>query len=220
MRIQFSLKSVFGFILFAGLSLGWWAASRRHDFIEQQHQHLLKEWVQPLEVIDSNYIYFRELPIRYVGLERWKVFIPQGKNYELQCVIYLSSENMSEKERIVARIPMASGHSLFQANWRRDSQGKPQVSIAILGPTPEETATRTAHFPSSFCDFFSRTRGSFQFSRGHEASERFDPLPLVGFVKYDTVFRAAEVKPGGVVSASGGFEICIRDVDYKPLKKP
>jgi hypothetical protein len=221
MRIQYSIKSFFGTVLLAGLSLGWWTSSQRFESIQRRHQLLLYDWVQPLEVKNPAAIHYRLLSFRSGKSETWRIYLPHGKKYELQCVYFLSSESSkSQDERVVARIPMSAGRSVFHAEWRRDSQGAPLVRIATLGPTVQDSHFEQAKFPPQFIEAYASSRGLNQTIRGYDGTADYAPIAKLDFVTSMVHFKTLNPSTGEKVIHLSSFEVCIRDVDYKPPKKP
>ena len=221
MRIQYSIKSFFGMVLLAGLSLGWWTSSQRFELIQLRHQLLLYDWVEPLEVKNSSIIHYRLLSFRSGNSKIWRVYVPDWKKYELQCIYFLPSDSSkSQNERIVARIPMSAGRSIIHAEWRRDSQGAPLVRIATLGPTAKDSHFERAKFPPQFIEAYTSSRELNQTIRGHEDTADCFPIEKIDFVTtivYSTTINSSKGEKPVHLS---GFDICIRDVDHKPLKKP
>jgi hypothetical protein len=221
MRIQYSIKSFFGMVLLAGLSLGWWTSSQRFEAIQRRNQLLLSDWVQPLEVKNPANIHYRLLSYRSGNSETWRIYLPHGKKYELQCVYFLPSESSkSEDDRVVARIPMSPGRSVFQAEWRRDSQGVPLVRIATLGKTAQDSQFEQARFPTQFIEAFARSKSLNQSVRGYDATAFCAPMAKIDFVTSMVLFKTLNPLKGDKKIYFSSLEVCIRDVDYKPLKKP
>ena len=221
MRIQYSIKSFFATVLLAGLSLGWWTSSQRFELVHRRHQLLLFDWVQPLEVRNPAASHYRLLSFQSGNSEIWKIHLPHGKKYELQCVYFLSTESSkSEDDRVVARIPMSPGRSVFQAEWRRDSQGVPLVRITTLGKTAQDSQFDHARFPTQFIEAFAGSKSLNQSVRGYDATAFCAPMAKIDFVTSMVHFKTLNPSTGEKTIHLSSFEVCIRDVDYKPLKKP
>jgi hypothetical protein len=115
---------------------------------------------------------------------------------------------------------MSPGRSVFQAEWRRDSQGVPLVRIATLGKTAQDSQFEQARFPSQFLEAFVRSKSLNQSVRGYDATAFCAPMAKIDFVTSMVLFKTLNPLKGDKKIYFSSFEICIRDVDYKPLKKP
>jgi hypothetical protein len=115
---------------------------------------------------------------------------------------------------------MSPGRSVFHAEWRKNSQGLPIVRIATLGPTAQDSHFEQAKFPPQFIEAYARSRGLNQTIRGYDGTADYAPIAKIDFVTSSTFFKNIIPPTGKETTEYSGFDICIRDVDYKPLKKP
>jgi hypothetical protein len=217
MRFQFSLKFVLFSMMVMGLALGWWKSSTSHVTIRKRHELLLKDWVQPLEVVDSKALYHRSLPTWAAGLNRWKVYLPPGNKFELQCAITRTPEGrVPYGGGVVARIPLPPGYSLIEVDWKKDRNFIPHVSIALLRPTQQDTKKVLVQFPGHFITMFSRGPGVSCDMYGWEDSNKASSLRSVAFFSLKVAFIDTTTYPGQSIGSFEGLEIKIRQVDDNP----
>ncbi len=214
MAIRYSLKTIMIIMIILGVSLAWRRSTITLSAVRERNRVLLEEWVQPLEVSDARIVYHRALKTRDLGVQRWKVYLPFGKRYELQCSITPSMAGLHDvKECVVARIPIAEGISLIEADWRRDGRNSPQVKIAVLGPDLDQVSTQTAVFPKAFIDTFARTNGLNETISGYESTAYHSPASTITFVRSLVTPKPVSQLPGENQVVSGGFEVRIQAID-------
>lgn len=214
MAIRYSLKTIMMIIVIVGVTLAWHRSTSTLSAVHERNQVLLEEWVQPLEVSDARIVYHRALKTRDLGVKRWKVYLPFGKRYELQCSISPSMAGLHDvKECVVARIPIAEGISLIEADWRRDGRNAPQVKIAVLGPDLDQASTQMVVFPKAFLDTFARTNGLNETILGYESTAYHSPDSTITFVRSLVTPKPASQLPGENQVVSGGFEVRIQVID-------
>ena len=213
MRIQASLKSLIGSLIIISISLGWWISTQQNERLRLRQELLFKDWVQPLEVRDTRYMHCRALPQRNPSLNRWKVYLPLGRSYELQCVVSPDPKSTDQAgRRVVARLPIYPGESLFEVDWKRDAQLLPIIRMAVLGKTPERSCAENVRLPSDILDVFRNNSGCSQTYLGWEGTMSMN---MVSNCEFATVL----VPYGTVITSNGtpaitlrGFEIMIADV--------
>jgi hypothetical protein len=213
MRIRFSLKSIIGIMTILGLALGWWNSNRSYAKMGQRYTLLFMDWVQPLEVKEPDLIYHRKLKMNEASLHHWKVYLPQGKRYDLECVVPCTLDMPGDElEYVAARIPMPEGQSIIEVEWRRDAKRKPHMSIARLGTTPETTSKEYAHFPASFDRNFLKNWGCTEHVIGWLASNSSFVVPRLTFVEGSIVFDEPFRTRRGPRVGINGFHVRLRAV--------
>ena len=81
MRPRISPITVVGVLVIAGLSVGWWRSFRQHQQRTAKQALLIQEWLEPIKVEDATQVYYRKLPLRYVGCNQWRIYLPPGRRY-------------------------------------------------------------------------------------------------------------------------------------------
>jgi len=215
MRIRYSLTTLMSLTLIAALALGWWKSNLTYAKVNQQNTRLIMDWVEPLEVEseDEDLIVHRKLLMPEPELHHWKVYLPQGTKYDLECVVPCTLDMPGDElEYVAARIPMPEGQSIIEVEWCRDAQRMPHLSIARLGMTPETTVKEYAQFPASFERTFAKNWSCQEHVTGWLASNastlRHRLTFLEGSIVYDEPFRASD----GLRTGIGSFRIRVRAV--------
>jgi hypothetical protein len=157
MRLRYSPVTLVGMVVIIVLAIGWWRSVREHQQLIARHERLMKEWIEPLALTDATQVHFRKLPPRNVGFNQWKIYLPPGRKYALQC-FYSDASVASGKSPYVLleSLPMEPGQSLLEVEWRRDVELKPQVFISILPPTGDKTLRTKVVFPEEFAEKFAQ----------------------------------------------------------------
>jgi hypothetical protein len=213
MKIQASLKSLIGLLIIISISLGWWISTRHNERLRSRQELLFKDWVQPLEVRDTRYMHCRALPQRNPSLNRWKVYLPHGRSYELQCVVSPDPKSTDEVgRRVVARLPIYPGESLFEVDWKRDDQRLPIVSIAVLGPTPDKSCSENVRLPSDVLEAFRNNYGCSQTYLGWEGTMSMNMVSNCEFANVLVPYGEVLTSDGTFTPSRGGFRIMIADV--------
>ncbi|MFM7071239.1 MAG: hypothetical protein ACKO38_05530 [Planctomycetota bacterium] len=214
MRLRFSPVNVFGCIAIAGVSLGWWKSMREQQAIVARHEQTLKDWIEPLEIHDTTLVHFRRLPRRNVGFDQWRIYLPPGRSYEMCCILANPfAADARSRFMMLESIPIPSGQSLFEVDWRQDLEQKPQISFAALPPRSEKTLRRKVSFPDWFATSFADSRPHQELYLGDTESTTHDATKMVQLAAVTRDFTPNETTTSPTQPTRGGFLVVIRPVD-------
>lgn len=219
MVIRYSIKTLFAATLVVALSFGWWINTVKLANVNREHDLLLKEWAQPLEVFDEQKVYFRKLPDRDLDVHKWKVYLPRSRRYELQCVILHDSETKgSERDSVAARIPLPVGRSLLEVEFRQDRNNVPRLNLAVSGQKNQVTINAAVRFSTDFCDKFSRNMNCVVKTYGWESSISCYQQKNVRLIDCLAPWESMGQLPENIYGFMGGFEVRIQAID--DVKQP
>jgi hypothetical protein len=214
MVIRYSIKTLFAATLVVALSFGWWINTCKLAKVNREHDLLLKEWAQPLEVSDEQNIYFRQLPDRDLNVHKWKVYLPRSRRYELQCVILQDSETKGgELDCVAARIPLPEGRSLLEVDFRQDRNNVPRLNLAVAGQKKQETINAAVSFSADFCDKFSKNISCVVKTYGWESSISCYQQKTVRLIDCLAPWESMDQLPENIYGFMGGFEVRIQAID-------
>jgi hypothetical protein len=217
MRIGFTLTQLLGAVLFTCIALGWWTSLHRNARFREHQKHLLLEWAHPLDIVEKRQIYYRALPQRNAGHNRWKVHLPAGRRYALSCVTApLRGSGPDAKESVLASIPLAPGESMVEVDWRMDTKRKPHLRMAVLGSTDSRSVSKQVNFPPEFSTEFATAHGRSEFHGGWEATLEASPGIRLDLTVVATLFGKLMPKLGDPRTEVGGFNVRIQAVDDPP----
>jgi hypothetical protein len=210
MRLRVSLVNIVGVLIIAGLSFGWWRSIRQHQELMAHNQGVLKDWVEPLAVKDPTQWSFRRLPPRNVGFNQWRIYLPPGRQYELRCVIADPlMTSVAERFTLLESMPMTSGQSLVEVDWREDVEGKPQMFLAILPPNSPRTIGAKIGFPPLYMERFAQSQRVGETYLGDESKKK---PSLRGQLVLANIHRNFVTGGGQSSTARGGVLVFVQAV--------
>jgi hypothetical protein len=123
---------------------------------------------------------------------------------------------MGYGQGVIARIPMPAGQSLFEIDCRQDKAQVPRLSIALLGPKPEESMKVYVQFPDFFSRLFFGSSGFAEDIRGSETTHYAVPFNHVSFLTSYTGYRDPSQSPDNAKTSLEFFDVRILAIEGKP----
>lgn len=163
MRIRFSLKFLLTLILVVALGVAWATSAWRYRQVQARYDLLVKDWIDTLVVADPDKFLVRQLPTRRIGIQQWRIHVPDDQTYELCCGVGPSIDGAEQLTKPVARVPLKPGQSVIEVEWHRQLDGRPDLAWAILSEQSQVTLRPPILLPTSFCADFAKLE-SFGFS--------------------------------------------------------